>query len=87
MARKTLYYIHVHQQRIRQNIKIIKTGGTEKDLKPPMTVKKGKSQTIDYGFEFDVGPGKFKYKPDGSPILGCGARVAFETEVKPIKVR
>ena len=83
----TDYYIHVHQQRIKQNIKIMKNGGTEKDLKPPITIKRGKSKSIDYGFEFNVGPGKFINKPDGSPLLSCGARVAFVTQTPPEKVR
>lgn len=73
-------FIHVHQQRIRQNLK-------DGENRPVITAKQGSKN--DYGHEADikcsccgdvvaqviyVGPGRVK------PLIPCGARVAIVVE-------
>lgn len=62
--------VHVHQAKIRKNIKAEKK-------EPVLTVKTYKSNT--YGYEVDIdGPSRIIYSPDKP--LSCGARVWIETE-------
>lgn len=79
MTKNKLTYIHVNQQRIRQNLK-------DGQNRPVITSKRGSKNT--YGHEADiicdccnkivatvayVGPGRVK------PLIPCGARVAIMT--------
>lgn len=87
MARKTLYYIHVHQQKMKSNLKAIKNGANPDDLEDPILVKKGKSKTHFTAKEIILGACKMIYDAMGGKILPCGARLVLITEIEPIKVR
>ncbi len=87
MARKTLYYIHVHQQKMKSNLKALKNGAKPEDLEDPILVKKGKTKTHFTAKEIDLGPSTMIYDPMGGKILPCGARLVLITELEPIKVR
>jgi hypothetical protein len=64
--------IHVHQQRIRQNISAAREGRT---LEPPIIIRNRKSRI--YANEITIdGPCKIVYSPDKP--LDCGARLWLE---------
>lgn len=67
-------FIHVNQQRIRNNLKY----GTDD---PVITIKQGRKNT--YAHEVAIeGPSTIIYSGVGrcDPLLRCGARVAIKTE-------
>jgi hypothetical protein len=65
--------IHINQHNIRHNAK------NPDDLKPPVTVKTGKSNVKGFGVRID-GPSKLVYSPNKP--LACGAKVWIETREK-----
>lgn len=64
--------IHVNQHVIRRNNKLI-----HGPYEPPITVKRGKSNTYCHSVEID-GPSRVVYSPDKP--LSCGAKVWIETD-------
>ena len=71
MTTKQKTYIHVHQHKIRSNLK-------NNESEPCITVKKGKSNT--YCHEVHIkGDSKVIYGGNDKPLLSCGARVVIET--------
>ena len=69
MARKTKFYVHVNQHNIRYNFK-------NKDKKPYIVVKRGKSRNVATAFHIKMkGEVELFGNSEMSPILPCGARV------------
>jgi hypothetical protein len=74
MSKRTI--VHVHQQRIRQNIHL-----DAADRLPPVIVRRGKQRHYTDRAEIRLGGklvGVFHYSPDKP--LDCGARVWLELE-------
>lgn len=63
--------IHVHQQRIRRNIR-----AAPADREPPVIIVEGKTRRYANTLEIK-GPCRLVYSPDKP--LGCGARLWIET--------
>lgn len=65
--------LHVHQNRIRANIK----KESKADMEPPIIIREGRKR--DYAFECAIeGPCRLVYRPHDP--LDCGARLWIETE-------
>jgi hypothetical protein len=68
--------IHIHRQRIAQNIKL-----PLEEQKPPIIVRNGRHR--EYAWLVDIrGPCNIVYSPDEP--LDCGARVWIETEAEVV---
>lgn len=72
-----MYYTHVNVNTIRTNRK----NGTRL---PAVRFQRGKYGKPTYAFrvKFPAG-GEVEYKPDGDPILPCGARLVIKTATAP----
>ena len=71
-----MYYTHVNRQVIARN----KKHGT--DL-PAVRFQKGKYGRSTYARKVRFKNGVIQYKPDGKPLLPCGARLVIVTKERP----
>ena len=70
------YYVHINRNTINSNRK----NGT---ALPAVRIQKGKRGRATYAHRVRFRDGEVVYKPDGDPILPCGARLVIVTEHKP----
>jgi hypothetical protein len=76
-----MYYTHVNANTIRSN----KKNGTSN---PAVRFQKGKYGRPTYAFEVEFPAGsRVIYKPDGDPLLPCGARLVITSEEEPIVIK
>jgi hypothetical protein len=71
-----MYYIHVNKNVIASNRK----HGTNN---PAVRFQKGRHGKPTYAKRVKFTEGEIIYKPDGEPLLPCGARLVIQTPHKP----
>lgn len=71
------YYVHVNKNTIASNRKHGK-----KD--PAVRIQKGRRGKPVYAYRVQFSDAVIEYKPDGEPLLPCGARLVIATEKEPI---
>ena len=71
-----MYYTHINRNIIASN----KKHGTSE---PAIRVQEGRYGDPEYAFRVKFKDGEVLYKPDGDPILPCGARLVIKSEEKP----
>lgn len=72
-----MYYTHINRNVINSNRK----NGT---ADPAVRFQKGKYGVATYAFEVELPAGsRVVYRPNGEPLLPCGARLVIESEEAP----
>lgn len=71
-----MFYTHINRNIINANRK----NGT---ALPAVRVQNGKYGKSEYAFRVKFKDGEVLYKPDGAPILPCGARLVIQSAERP----